>query len=345
MGETIDRKGYFSHFSDEHEMIADLLDAYYTEELEESEKNEVERHLASCQRCQLLFKEIKQLRYRFSQFVDSDPSLSLHHLPSVTNAVLARIAQKGGRHIEQQSLIKKQGDKPLATNRWSTKLWIPIAASLLVALLIGSLVAFYGSSQGQPSGKPPLIPWELQQDQTATQNRGELFEVKYISITTKEFRIFYVVHSRNRDKPTVQVVSVSQIGTSTSLATSVQSLGRLGTFDAGVLHVKIFHLTGQIIELHVTLAGKDEPTWKLAPLKQTLDEPGKDSQYGFSIQTQQPSGILWFGPVKEEAVAFFKEDETKPNASYVFIRFDDDTLVKVITRSEYLKIAGKENFR
>lgn len=345
MGETIDRKGYFSHFPDEHEMIADLLDAYSTEELEESERREVERHLTSCQRCQLLFKEIKQLRYQFNQFVDSDPSLSLPHLPSVANDVLAQIAQKGGQHMEQQTLIEKQGDKPLATRSWSTKLWVPIAASLLVALLIGSLAVFYRSSQGQPSGKPALIPWELQHDQTVAQSHGELFEVKYISITAKEFRIFYVLRSRNRDKLTVQAFSISPTGTSTSLATTVQPLGRLGTFDAGVLHVKVFHLTGQIIELHITPAGKNEPTWKLAPLKQTLDEPGNDSQYGFSVQTPQPSGVLWFGPVKEESVAFFKESETKPNASYVFIRFDDDTLVKVITQAGYLKIAGQENFR
>ena len=345
MGETTDKKEYASHFPDEHTMIADLLDAYSTGELEEYESREVEQHLASCQRCQVLLKEIKQLRDQFSSFVENNSSHSFHHLPSVANDVLNQLTQQGGRSMQQQSLIEKQEDKPRASRHWSTNLWGPIAASLLVALLIGSLTIFHAFSQGQVSGQPALIPWKLQQDQVVAQSDGELFEVKYLSITPKDLRIFYVVRSQNRGKLAVQATSISPTGTSTSLTTTIQSLGQLGPFDTGVLHVKIFHLTGQIIELRITPVGKNEPTWKLAPLKQILDEQGEGSQYGFSIQTPQPSGVLWFGPVKEETVAFFKESETKPNASYVFVRFDDASLVKVITQAEYLRIAGKENFR
>jgi hypothetical protein len=238
-------------------------------------------------------------------------------------------------------LIEKRQEKP-TTFRWKT-LWLPITASLLLALLLGCSAVFYRNSQGQPSGRPVSIPWELQHDQIVAQSHEGLFEIKYISITPREFRFFYVVRSGHRDELMVQAVSISPKGTSTPLASTVQPLGKLGAFDAGILHVKLFHLTGQMIELHIAVQGKNEPLWKLAPLKQTIDESAKDTSYGLSIQIRQPSGVLWFGPVKGE-FAFFKESETKSDASYVFVRFDDTTSVKVITRAQYLEVAGKENF-
>jgi hypothetical protein len=340
-----DRKGYSPRFPDEHNMITALLDAYSTEELEEGERSEVERHLVSCQQCQMMLTELKQLRHVFRQFLDPDSRpLSLQfHLPSVANDVLTQITQPGRQSMPELPLIEKRQEKP-TTLRWKT-LWLPIAASFLLALLLGSLAVFYRNSQGQPSGRPLSIPWGVQHEQTVALSHEDLFEIKYISITPKEFRFFYVVRSGHRDGLVVQAVSISPKGTSTPLATTVQALGKLGALDAGLLHVKLFHLTGQTIELHVTTSGKNGPTWKLAPLKQTTDEPGKGYWYGLSIQTQQPSGVLWFGPVKGETVAFFKENETKPDASYVFVRFDDATLVKVITRAQYLEIAGQENFR
>ncbi len=133
------------------------------------------------------------------------------------------------------------------------------------------------------------------------------------------------------------------------MVTTVQSLGYLGEFNAGVVHARGLNWVGQIIALQITPPGKSSPALRLAPLKQLLNFSFDSSRayWGFPVEQTGLPGILWSGPVMMQNVAYFKStvsNQPGGHAAYIFVRLDDPIVVKVITEKEYLAIVGQRNF-
>ncbi|HEY7416170.1 MAG TPA: hypothetical protein VH593_13335, partial [Ktedonobacteraceae bacterium] len=99
-----------------------------------------------------------------------------------------------------------------------------------------------------------------------------------------------------------------------------------------------FDKIGQVIQLTITLPGHASAPLYLRPLKQLHE--GKPSEFlSFTSAPNMFSPVQWYGPVRKEQVVFLKSED----GSYLFLRLDSGN-VQIITRQEYLRIAGERNF-
>ncbi|HLY31322.1 MAG TPA: hypothetical protein VKQ36_09855, partial [Ktedonobacterales bacterium] len=142
----------------------------------------------------------------------------------------------------------------------------------------------------------------------------------------------------------------------TSLTATNQTLGHIGAYTVGVIHVARRSQAGQIITLQImpltsSKVGSDI-TWRLAPLRQIMAEP-RPSKARFELATDasgRSNGLpeaQWSGVNKLQQVSYVKvviQGQQVADRSYVFVRSDDPVVVKVITKAEYLAIAGPNNF-
>jgi hypothetical protein len=172
-----------------------------------------------------------------------------------------------------------------------------------------------------------------------------------MDLTPKGFRFFYTIHALDqKGLPSVKAYSYlsSNPQAKTSLVATVQSLGQLGTSNVGVIHVQGLSRAHQIIALQIIPPGRKTPAWQLAPLDQIIDDPHpNDSTTSFSVEQIGHQEIIWYGPVMFEQVAFFKQtisSHSASHSSYIFVRIDNPRMVTVITKAQYLAIAGQKNF-
>ncbi|HZU67233.1 MAG TPA: zf-HC2 domain-containing protein [Ktedonobacteraceae bacterium] len=348
-----------------HEKMVLLLDAYSTGELERNEQEAVEKHLATCRECQHLLATVQHFRGLFTRLpaydhehnqdgetvqmpYDEEPfPLTSRVLDEITIKREKKMRREPIAGILQENHTKNRGP---GQRTWRTSL--PLIASILCLLLLGSsllLVLPYfrqpSSGPGTGESRPPTLVWQRQQEQFLAQNTEATFSIKYMDITNQEFRFFYAFRSAGEKIPHVEVVSYlsSDPNTSTTLPTTIQSFGSVGSFNVGVVRARGLNRVGQIITLQITLPGKSTPAWHLAPLKQLFNYPFDSSRtyWGFPIEQAELPAVLWYGPVTKAYVAFFKNTVT---GVHLFVRIDDPVAVKIITQKEYLAIAGQQNF-
>jgi hypothetical protein len=107
-----------------------------------------------------------------------------------------------------------------------------------------------------------------------------------------------------------------------------------------------------IIELQLTAVsptGADVGTWHLAPFKQLIPDPHPGSGwYGFNAITTSLPDVSWLDVVEGvHNVSYVKvivPGQPVADRSYLFVSSDDPVKVMVITKAQYLSIAGPANF-
>jgi hypothetical protein len=352
-----------SHSVDVHKAIFYLLDSYITDELEHDEREDVKQHIASCSKCRQQLIEIIQARKLITKLVndgqyemnkDVMPITNDHNASWLSDVVLAKINsnERGKQSMEQKQTVKVQQDRLRTKAFYRKRTWTLgfaiFAAVSFIALLIISLTGTFNMTPRGNAVPAPQV-WTLQQGQTLVQNAGGTFALKYIEITSQEFRLFYALNSSYQGTLHVEAISylASAPKTITHLLATVQLLGQLSTFKIGVIHMPLLNQAKQIISLQITLLTKNTPSWHIAPLKQLINEPHNGSRYSFSTDLKELPNITLYGPVMQEQVAFFKDTSLKEptsSPSRIFLRLDDPTKVAIITQAEYLTIAGKQNF-
>jgi len=361
-----------NHFdlTESHEAMLPLLDAYTTGELEHDEQERIDYHLESCRECQQRLTEIIRLR-RLLATLATNPSQHemsedtgprrIPHSSRLADAVFTEIDSHKGRdgRMKQNDIVEiPQGypskEQPHKGKRWPRYIGI-IAAALCIVVLVGSVLITLNFQQRiarqtspaqdkRAASEPPPIVWELEKDQTIARNGAGTFAVEYIDVTKKEFRFFYAFSSQYQGSPRIEVISSPPSGSKAvmQLITAVQPLGSLDSFNVGVIHAPLLDRAGQLLTIQITMPGQHTPTWHLAPLKQLLKEPNPSNPayYGLYLdQTKFPS-ITFYGPVMEQQVAFFRD--AAPD--YIFLRLGSTGPVQIITKAEYLAIAGPKNF-
>jgi len=205
------------------------------------------------------------------------------------------------------------------------------------------------------SSPPPQL-WQVQLNQTFVTGTEGAFAIKWIGITPQQFR-FYFVFTTDHDR-NLRVAASSLLPTQSSdativipLLTTVQTLGQLGSYTVGVAQVERRSQVGQTITLAITpvaLAGADAPTWRLSPMKQLRVETHVATSR--SWLTTNPNGLSeveWSPSFMSQKVSYVKviiAGQAVSDRSYVFVRSDDPVVVKVMSKADYLAIAGPANF-
>lgn len=222
---------------------------------------------------------------------------------------------------------------------------------LFLAFFCGLLSAVVGCGSSPTTHPSVLAPqiWQLQSNQTFMKGLAGTFSVKWIDITSKEFLFFYVFSSSHQGnlQVTASTSLESRPETALKLTTEVQILGQLGTYTVGVVHVSRSSHSGQIITLHITPPGEKIPLWHIMPLKQLEEEPQEaTSQYGLYCGASGLPELRWYGPVKEQQVAYFENSissQGSSSKSYIFLQISGPATVSTISETEYLSIAGANN--
>jgi len=225
-----------------------------------------------------------------------------------------------------------------------------------LALFIGGMSAcapFTTHSQACMCGPGPQF-FEIQPTQLFVTGAAGAFAVEMTDITPEQFRFYYVFHAA---QPTsLRVMASAEAATDPSapiqLATTDQTLGQIGAYTVGVVHVTRGQNVAQTITLEITPSTASGTSigviWHLAPLKQLI--PTQQHTWVSGGATTNPNALpdaQWSPQVMSQQVSYVKiimPGELAASRAYVFLRSDDPVTVTVITKAEYLAIAGSANF-
>src|SRR5579862_1462953 len=185
-----------------------------------------------------------------------------------------------------------------------------VVAFLCIALPIGlSACAPFTTSPQICVCMFPVSAWKAQAAQTFAAGASGAFALKLIEITPQQFRFDYVFKSPAQQISSLQVAVSSSLPSHptpvTQLATTVQTLGQIGSYTVGVIHVARRSQAGQIITLAitpVTQSGATGPTWRLEPLKQVRQEPPRTGGIMWLSTTGLPEA-QWSPPVMAQEVS------------------------------------------
>jgi anti-sigma factor RsiW len=191
------RRGDHSQPDHECKEVAELLDAYATDELVGDEKNTVEKHLASCRACQLQLMELQHFRKLLASLMVNDqhpridgamvPILSNQPSSRLANAVMNEIVKNEGATMKQTHLATPPQERPSTSlpppRRMKRKIWSRpmglLVAALCATIVAATLLVVVNSLRQSPrSGTvsviQPLI-WKVRSGQVSVQNAEGTF--------------------------------------------------------------------------------------------------------------------------------------------------------------------------
>ncbi len=231
-----------------------------------------------------------------------------------------------------------------------------LACLLLVGIVVFVVFATTNSRSSTTCACPAQGVWMYQYNQASLQHSHDEFSLKEIEITSQEFHFFYAYTFSHPGLPSVTTTSNLEGNSALplQLETRVQPLGVLGNVNIGVIHARLVNRVNQSIELHISPPGDSTQHWILAPLKQWINEPHPGSST-YSFWDLHPIGIPTiafsepiYGPSINGLVAYFRLIQSAHSTSqpvYLFLRMDHPTLVSLITKKQFLAIAGPGNLQ
>ncbi len=194
--------------------------------------------------------------------------------------------------------------------------------------------------------------WTYQYGQASLQHSHDEFTLKEIDITSQEFHFFYAYTFSHPGFPSITTTSNLEGNPALplQLETRVQPLGVLGNVNIGVIHARLINRVNQSIVLHISPPGDSTQHWQLAPLKQTINEPhpGGFIERFSDLHPLAIPTIAFSVPITTGQVAYFRLIQPTHSTSqpvYLFLRIDHPTLVSLITKKQFLAIAGPGNLQ
>jgi hypothetical protein len=204
---------------------------------------------------------------------------------------------------------------------------------------------------------PPFVsPWAFHPEQTGTQSADGAFALEYVEIANLHVHGYYAMRWPTPGPPTVEARiarGASQPSAGGGVATpapvwahvvppaTVQSFGRLGGLEIGVIDVPLLNQAGQVLTLVMTPPGALAPTWTLTPLEQVRPEPHARSKMGLGGDTSTfPEigvGAFLGYPGNRHSGYFALAQPTSPTSYLpsVFFVSDYDGTVARLTEAEF----------
>lgn len=238
-----------------------------------------------------------------------------------------------------------------ASKRWATLL--ALACCVLASLSLGACASSQTTLQTCTACGPP-VDWELQPGQAVATGAASTFALKWVEVTPQQLRFYYVWLSTPHNQ--LQAAASVSYPTNTSVVssppTSVQVLGQIGDYAVGVIHVDWAENVQQLIGLELTAvsaSGVHVSTWHLTPLEQLHPDRlyhtgGGQMTMGVPPNEEGLPEAVWLEVVEgAHLVSYVKiviPGQPVADRSYVFVNSDDPVTVTVISKAEYLSIAG-----
>jgi anti-sigma factor RsiW len=175
--------------ADVHQEAA-LLPWYVNGTLSESDRQQLDRHLATCPACRAELEELARLKSDLRTFYASQPGPSSHAAQRVLATVAREASARRTGHTGQQSWLER-------VDQWFRMLflprWVPTLAAILVVTQVGLVLWL-----SLPSRKPEVVSSRSVGVQTAR------FSVVFQTGATEEQirSLLLLVHGRVIDGPT-----------------------------------------------------------------------------------------------------------------------------------------------
>lgn len=341
--------------TDLHLKVTLLLDAYDTGEVSPQERQEVEVHLAACTACRQTLAEIRQLRPLLQQLGDQAArqvreATSAPGRSSLAETVTVALSARAQEQKQRSDHSRKSPFSSPMTRKFISKRWMIGALAVAAVLLIGVVLlpgVLTGLQRPVNQSRPAPRIWDMPQSQTYFQQGGLIFNIKWIEVTAREFRFFYVLKAGSGEHlhASVQVVDPDH-PLARALQTSVQPLGMLGVFHIGVIHAQLTNRPGQTLSLALRWEDRTQNiTWTLTPLKQTNEVQDPRGAYAdlWADQTQLravtligpevPSGL----PNSPLMAAFSSvvTHGTSHTRQSIFLQVSDPLKVTLITKAQF----------
>jgi hypothetical protein len=235
---------------------------------------------------------------------------------------------------------------------WSLSKRQATLLAFFLCLLAGLSLAACSTDRSCTGSCPSPIFWQTQPGQLAATGAAGTFAVKSILITPQQIQWYYVFLSKqhNRLQATASTSHLANTTAASSLATTVQLLGQISDYSIGVIHVDWADHVNQVIGLQLTAVsstGARVGAWQLTLLQQVDPDPNPG---WFGINTGGsglPEAVWRMVPMGGTTVSYVKviiPGQPVADRSYVFVGSDDPVTVQVISKAEYLRIAGPANF-
>ena len=186
--------------------------------------------------------------------------------------------------------------------------------------------------------------WKTDNNQISIKNNTITFALKDIEISHQEIRFFYA--RKSSQNISLQAIETIHQASTILLSTQDESLGTLGAYTIGVLHVRRIDRAGQVITIQMKIAGHSN-TWSLSPLQQLLLDNRPNTTVSIFVDQRQLPDITWSGPVMDQQVAYMQDISTShinANTAHIFLRLDDPIKVQIISQAQFIAIAGKQNY-
>jgi hypothetical protein len=224
------------------------------------------------------------------------------------------------------------------------------------------------SSPGVVVGVPPDVWQPAPSGQGFASGSAGAIALKWLEYTPQQFRLYYVFKPSDQGTQAstpaqpvaLQVTgSASLPGSPTTpaipLPVTSQTLGQIGAYTIGAIHIGRFDHTGQpvnragqIITVAITPSLPGAATWRLSPIHQLIVEPhAQTARGGLGAYPDGLPEAQWSPPVQAQLVSYVKvilPGQPVADRSYVFVRSDDWVKVQVISKAQYIALAGGENF-
>jgi hypothetical protein len=232
-----------------------------------------------------------------------------------------------------------------------------------VVVILSLVLTFAMSACGASSprlvvGAPPDVWQPSPPGQGFASGPAGAIAVKFIEFTPLQFRVYYVFklssQAASQTSPvTLRVTASSSLSASPStpvvpLTSAIQTLGQIGDYTIGVMHIKHLNRAGQVITLAITPALPGAATWHLSPIHQLIYQTHADTATGAAGGYPDAlSEAQWYGPVQAQLVSYVKvviPGQPIADRTYVFVRSDDWVNVQAITKAQYIALAGTGNF-
>jgi hypothetical protein len=203
---------------------------------------------------------------------------------------------------------------------------------------------------------PPIV-WQVSPPSFASGPAG-VIALRRIEIMPPQFRIYFVFKPSSQADAQAHPITL-HITASSSLAAkpttpavpltaTIQTLGQIGAYSIGVMHIQHLNRADQVVTVAITPSLPGAATWRLSPIHQLIVEPHAQTAYGELVGFSDGlPEAQWSPPVQAQLVSYVKviiPGQPIADRTYVFVRSDDPVNVQVISKAQYIALAGGENF-
>lgn len=243
------------------------------------------------------------------------------------------------------------------------RLWslLTLIGAMTLALSIALNACGGASSVTQVVGAPPDV-WDAPPvGQDFASGPAGAIALKWSDFTPQQFRIYFVFRpSKQVDAPShpiaLRITASSSLASHPAtppvpLAATIQTLGQIDEYTVGVMHIEHLNRADQLVTLAITPSLVGAATWRLSPIHQRIYEPHAQTATGvFGAYSDGLPEAQWHWPVVlqgELELSYVKvvlPGQPVANHSYVFVRSDSSANVQVMSKAQYIALAGADNF-